>query len=147
MLSPRLRARHCLALGQARDGLLDPGHGFAGVLDDAIAQCVHDAQVVLRQAVAAQRGFAEKRGTTCQIGWAARAIHEHRAQIALRAGVPGVGCNSVKPSSQYVVTRDRSVARLKTTRELEKRLRFATRRGELGDGGNDRRLRGRKRGA
>jgi len=30
--------------------------------------------------------------------------------------VPGVGRNSVKPSSQYVVTRDRRVARLKTTR-------------------------------
>jgi hypothetical protein len=37
MLTPSLGAGHRFAFGQARDGLLDPRHGFASVLDDAIA--------------------------------------------------------------------------------------------------------------
>jgi hypothetical protein len=72
--------------------------------------------------MAAQSGFAEKRGTACQIGGTTRAIHEHRAQIALRSGVPGIGCDSIQPSRQNIVTRDGGVPCLKSAGELEQGL-------------------------
>jgi hypothetical protein len=97
--------------------------------------------------MAAQRGFSEKCGTAGEVGWATRAVHEHRAQIALRAGVPGVGRNSVKPSSQYIVARNGCVTRLESAGELEKRLGFSARRGKLRDRGDDGRLRSRGNGA
>jgi hypothetical protein len=76
--------------------------------------------------MATQSRLSEKRGTTRQIGWATRTVHQHRAQIALRTGVPGVGRNSVKPSRENIVARHRGVPCLKTTCELKKRLGFAT---------------------
>jgi hypothetical protein len=71
-----------------------------------------------------QSRLSEKRGATGEVGWTTRTVHQHRAQIALRTGMTGVGRNSIQPSSENIVPRNRGVTCLKPTCELEKRLRF-----------------------
>jgi hypothetical protein len=72
----------------------------------------------------AQGGLAKKRGTARQVGRAARAIHEHRAQVTLRTGMSGIGRDSIQPSRQNVVPREDGVASLEATCEFENRLSF-----------------------
>ena len=137
MFAPRLGACHRVALGQAGDGLLDPGHGFARILDDPVAQRMHDAQVVLRQAMTAQGGFAKKRCAPGQVGRATGAVHQHRTQIALRARVPSVGRDPIEAAGQSIITSNRGITGLKAARELENSLGLSARRRKFGDGGDD----------
>jgi hypothetical protein len=80
-----------------------------------------------------QSSLSEKRGTTRQIGWTTRTVHQHRAQIALGTSVPGIGRDSVKPSRENIVARNGCVAGLKAAGELKKSFGFGARRGKLRD--------------
>jgi hypothetical protein len=87
-----------------------------------------------------QSSLSEKGGATGEVGWTTRTVHQHRAQVALRTGVTGVGRNSIQPSSENIVPRNRGVPCLETTCKLKKRLGFAARRGKLRDRGDYGRL-------
>jgi hypothetical protein len=75
-----------------------------------------------------QSRLSEKGGATGEVGWTTRTVHQHRAQVALRTGVTGVGRNSIQPSSENIVPRNRGVPCLKPAGELKKRFGFSARR-------------------
>jgi hypothetical protein len=89
---------------------------------------MHYTQVVLSQAMTAQSRLSEKGGAAGEVGWATRTVHQHRAQIALRTSVPGVGRNSIQPARENIVARHRGVPCLKPTCKLEKSFGFSARR-------------------
>jgi hypothetical protein len=124
MLAPRLGAGHRLAFGQSGNRLLDPSHCFAGVLNYAISQRMHNTEVVLRQSVTAQSGFPEKRCAASKVRRTTGAVHKHRAQVALRTGMPGIGRDPVKAARQHIIAGKRRITCFEPVREFENCLRF-----------------------